>query len=77
VTVTNKLPTNILTPAEAQGLRRKLVEGAALSIPTCLELLSSHEHVRAHALAAKNRVRMLEAEVADLLMAVRRGKPPP
>lgn len=71
------LPKNILTPAEAQGLRKKLVEGGTLSIPTCLELLSSHEHVRAHALAAKNRVRMLEAEVADLLIAVRRGRPVP
>lgn len=74
--VTNKLPANILTPSEVQRLRWKLVEGNALSIPTCLDLLSSHEHVRAHALAAKNRVRMLEAEVADLLLAVRRGKPP-
>lgn len=72
----NKLPANIMTPSEAQGLRRKLVEGQSLSIPTCLELLSSHEHLRAHALAAKNRVRMLETEVADLLIAVRRAERP-
>lgn len=68
--VTN-MPHTILRPKEVQMVRRRLEDGQALTVAQALEILSSHEHLRAYALVARNRTKALEEEKETLLQTIR------
>lgn len=66
-------PAKVLKPTEVQGLRTKLVGGRELSVAETLELVASHEHLRAHALAWAAKIGILTKENDDLMLALRRA----
>jgi len=61
-------PVIVLVPSQVKALRDRVVAGDAPLTPAeILALIGSHEHLRAAALAARNKLLVVEEERARLL----------